>query len=145
MTPIAAGILFLCTPVAVWDGDGPIRCDEGPRIRLAAIAAREIDGTCRRGHPCPKASGPAARDHLVQLLGGARGRTKEGHVLVGGGKLRCRSEGADRYGRTVAWCSAPGVGDLSCAQVSAGMALRWRRYGGEKVCGPAGSQTDQRQ
>ena len=29
---IPAGQTFTCTPVAVWDGDGPIWCEEGPRI-----------------------------------------------------------------------------------------------------------------
>ena len=37
---IAAGVAFTCTPVAVWDGDGPIWCMEGPKIRIAGIAAR---------------------------------------------------------------------------------------------------------
>lgn len=45
----AAGILFACTPVAVYDGDGPIWCQERPHIRLKDIAAREMDNTCRRG------------------------------------------------------------------------------------------------
>ncbi len=58
---ISAGQTFNCTPVAVWDGDGPIWCAEGPKIRLAGIAAREIDGICKSGHPCPSASGLAAR------------------------------------------------------------------------------------
>ena len=44
---IAAGASFTCTPTAVWDGDGPIWCAEGPKIRLAGIAAREIDGECK--------------------------------------------------------------------------------------------------
>ena len=43
--------IFACTPVQVWDADGPIWCAEGPRIRLHGIAAREMDGTCRHGHP----------------------------------------------------------------------------------------------
>ena len=37
---VAPGATFTCTPVAVWDGDGPIWCAEGPRIRLEGIAAR---------------------------------------------------------------------------------------------------------
>ncbi|HTG64108.1 MAG TPA: hypothetical protein VL917_05530, partial [Sphingomicrobium sp.] len=89
---IAAGASFTCTPTAVWDGDGPIWCAEGPRVRLAGIAAREIDGTCRSGQPCPTASGPAARDGLVDLLGGPRGRRPEGHVLVKAPPMRCRSD-----------------------------------------------------
>ncbi|WP_294356150.1 hypothetical protein [uncultured Sphingomonas sp.] len=134
MFAILASAIFACTPTRVWDGDGPIWCAEGPRIRLAAIAAREINGTCRRGQPCPRASGVAARDHLVRVLGGARGRTRDGHVLVAGPALRCRSEGADNYRRTVAWCRTPAGVDLSCAQVRAGVASRWARYGGAQVC-----------
>ena len=48
---------FTCTPTRVWDGDGPVWCAEGPRIRLAGIAAREIDDSCRANQPCPTASG----------------------------------------------------------------------------------------
>lgn len=121
---VSAGAAFPCTPVAVWDGDGPIWCAEGPRIRLAAIAARELDGTCRRGHPCPEASGVAARDALVQLLGGARGRSRDGHVRVRAPALACRSRGSDRYGRTLATCRGR-AGDLGAALVRAGVALRW--------------------
>lgn len=65
---LAFGAPFNCTPVAVYDGDGPIWCAEGPRIRLAGIAAQELDETCRPGHPCPAGSG-AARDALARLPG----------------------------------------------------------------------------
>ena len=122
---IAAGLLFACTPVAVWDGDGPIWCREGARVRLADVATRELDGTCRRGHPCPKASGIAARDALVTLLGGELGRTRDGHVQVAGPMLRCRSRGPDRYDRTVARCALPGGRDLARALVRRGVAKRW--------------------
>lgn len=47
---VPAGEAFTCTPEAVWDGDGPVWCKEGPRIRLAGIAARELDGSCSDGH-----------------------------------------------------------------------------------------------
>lgn len=39
---IPAGQSFNCTPTAVYDGDGPIWCAEGPHIRLSGIAAREM-------------------------------------------------------------------------------------------------------
>jgi endonuclease YncB( thermonuclease family) len=131
---VAAGNGFTCTPTRVWDGDGPIWCAEGPRIRLAGIAAREIDGRCRRWQPCPPGSGIAARDRLVALLGGPRGRTREGHVIVAGPRLSCLSLGQGKGSRTAAWCAAPTIGDLSCAMVRSGMALRWRNYGGDEVC-----------
>lgn len=125
---VAAGIAFTCTPVRVWDGDGPIWCAEGPRIRLSGIAAREIDGTCRKGHPCPKASAEAARDHLVSLIGRRTGVASTGHVLVKGEPLRCRSVGSGGGDRTAAWCSNSTAGDLSRAMVKSGYALRWKRY-----------------
>jgi hypothetical protein len=61
-TIISAGQTFACTPTHVWDCDGPVWCAEGPRIRRPGIAAREIDGTCWQGQPCPEAHGTAARD-----------------------------------------------------------------------------------
>lgn len=130
---LAAAVAFACTPMAVWDGDGPIWCAEGPRVRLAAIAAREHDETCRLRQPCPRTSGAAARDNLVRLLGGPRGRRRDGHVIVAGPRLSCRAIGQSHQ-RAVAWCALPGGRDLSCEQVRAGVALRWRRYGGAAVC-----------
>lgn len=121
---VAIAATFVCTPVRVWDGDGPIWCAEGPRVRLAGIAAREIDETCRRGHPCPRASGRAARDELVRLLGGARGRSRQGHVLVRGPRLTCSAVGTS-YGRAASICSANGVGSLACAMVRSGHAVQW--------------------
>lgn len=98
---LAASAAFICTPVAVWDGDGPIWCAEGPRIRLGSIAARELDGTCRAGHPCPRSSGVEARDALVALLGGAKGNLSTGHVKVSAPPMRCRAS-HQSYGRVVA-------------------------------------------
>lgn len=68
----ATGERFACTVTKVHDGDGPIWCAEGPRIRLTAIAARELDETCSPGHPCPAASGASAQQALERL---ALGRT----------------------------------------------------------------------
>ncbi|MEO5973005.1 MAG: hypothetical protein ABIP91_06555 [Sphingomicrobium sp.] len=131
---IAAGSAFTCTPVAVWDGDGPIWCAEGLKVRLAGIAAREIDGSCRPGHPCPRRSGVEARDALVRLIGRPRGIAPTGHVRVGGAALHCRSDGLGKGDRTAAWCSAPRAGDLSCALVTSGYALRWNRYWRDARC-----------
>ena len=131
---LAAGLAFTCTPTRVWDGDGPIWCAEGPRIRLAGIAAREIDGSCKPGHPCPRASGAASRDRLVRLLGGARGQSREGHVLVSGPAMQCHSNGSAGGSRTAAWCSAPRLGDLSCAMIQSGTVVRWDRYWRGRRC-----------
>lgn len=125
---VAAGTTFSCTPVAVWDGDGPVWCAEGPKIRIAGVAAREIDETCRSNQPCPTVGGADARDRLVKLLGGARGRSPDGHIFVRSAKMTCYSDGSAGGSRTAAWCMSPDIGDLSCAVIRAGGAIEWARY-----------------
>ena len=131
---IAAGLSFVCTPTAVWDGDGPIWCAEGPTIRIAGVAAREIDGTCRVNQPCPPVGGVDARDRLVRLLGGSRGTRLEGHILVHSATMTCLSDGSAGGSRTAAWCQSSSVGDLSCAVVRSGGAVRWARYWRDHRC-----------
>ena len=131
-----AGESFVCTPTRVWDGDGPIWCAEGERIRLAGIAAREVrrvgggmaDAGCKTRHPCSTMDGVRARDHLVSLIGRATGRASTGHVLVSGEPLTCQSEGSGKGVRTAAWCRNDQSGDLSRAMVRDGYAVRWERY-----------------
>ena len=125
---VRQGQTFVCTPTAVWDGDGPVWCAEGPKIRIAGVAAREIDGSCRPRQPCPSPSGTDARDRLVRLLGGPRGTRGTGHVKVRSAAMTCMSEGSAGGSRTAAWCRSPVFGDLSCAVVNAGGAVRWPRY-----------------
>ncbi|RYG57863.1 MAG: hypothetical protein EON56_01395 [Alphaproteobacteria bacterium] len=125
---VPAGQTFSCTPTAVYDGDGPIWCAEGPKIRLAGIAAREMDGTCRTNQPCPEVSAERSRDELVKLIGVPIGRKREGHVVVRGPVMRCQSLGVGKGSRTAAWCVSPRGGDLSCAMVRGSWALRWERY-----------------
>ena len=131
---VAAGQAFTCTPVRVWDGDGPIWCVEGPRLRLAGIAAREADGTCRPNQPCPAGSAEAARDALVALIGRPIGRSREGHILVSASPMRCQSTGPADGDRTGAWCDTASGTDLSCAMVASGFALRWPRYWNRHPC-----------
>lgn len=131
---VPVGETFACTPTAVWDGDGPIWCAEGPRIRLSGIAARELDGTCSPGHPCPEADPYDARDALVRLLGSASGSGLHGHVRVSGPRLSCISTGGAGGNRTGAWCTSPVSGDISCAMIEGGWALRWNRYWGDHQC-----------
>jgi endonuclease YncB( thermonuclease family) len=132
---VASGTTFTCTPTRVWDGDGPIWCAEGPKIRLAGIAAREIDGTCRPHHPCPRTSGTKSRDALVALLGTSRGQSREGHILVAAKPLSCVSHGSGKGDRTAALCRTAGGVDLSCAMIRGGYALRWEQYDpGRELC-----------
>lgn len=131
---VKRGSKFLCTPTRVWDGDGPVWCAEGARIRLAGIAAREIGETCNSNQPCPKASAIDARDHLASLIGSVVGQSSEGHLLVTGPVLQCVSDGGAGGNRTAAWCVSPRTGDLSCAMVRDGYALVWDKYWRDHKC-----------
>lgn len=132
---IPAGQQFTCTPVKVYDGDGPVWCAEGPRLRLAGIAAREMDGSCRSNQPCPAASAETARDTLVRLLGTPTFRERDGHIRVRpAAALRCVSTGPAVGKRTGAWCVSPTAGDISCRMVQSGAALVWRQFWRGHTC-----------
>ena len=125
---VPAGQSFQCTPTRVWDGDGPVWCAEGPRIRLSGVAAKELDGTCSVGHPCPDAPAISARDALVSLIGMPIGQSREGHILVSGPTMLCRSDGGAGGNRTAAFCISPRSGDISCKMVAGGWAAKWQKY-----------------
>lgn len=133
---IDAGKVFSCTPTHVWDGDGPIWCEEGPKIRLSGINAREMDEpSCKPNFPCVKANGPEARDALVSLVGTPTGEVSpHGHIVVTGPTMRCVSDGNARRDRTAAFCNSPKSGDLSCAMVSGGWAAVWTKYWKDHSC-----------
>jgi len=131
---VPIGTAFRCTPERVYDGDGPVWCREGPRLRLGGIAAREMDGSCRVGHPCPATDARLARDTLVTLLGGGRGTARGGHVVVAGPVLDCVSSGGAGGTRTAAWCTLPDGRSLSCAMIASGAAAPWPRFFGLRRC-----------
>ena len=116
----AAGQAFTCTPTGVAASDGPILCAEGPQIALAGIAPR---------------SGTAARDRLVQALGGPKG-TREGYVLVKAEPMRCTWAESGEIG-TLAACSV-GRSDLGCMMVYEGYALPAADRGGARRCSAVG-------
>jgi len=97
---------FLCAPLTVTDGDS-LRCGK-LRVRLIGIDAPEMPGSCRLGRQCVQGDPYAARYYLVLLTRAT---------------IRCTPEGQDRYGRTLARCTANGV-DLSCAMIRSGHAVR---------------------
>jgi len=127
-TIVPSGQSFTCTPVRVWDGDGPIWCAEGPHVRLSGIAAREMNGSCNVGHPCPDADPRKARDALVRLIGRADGVSREGHILVSGPRMNCVSDGGAGGNRTAAFCHSPKSGDVSCNMIASGWAAKWQKY-----------------
>lgn len=111
-TSTASETLFSCRVTNVHDGD-TFRCADGTRVRLHAVAAREIDETCSEGHPCPTASAAAARLELVKL---AENRT-----------LNCRRTGRS-YNRVTAICDNDEGVEINCAMVRSGTTLIWDRF-----------------
>jgi endonuclease YncB( thermonuclease family) len=110
--PPADPVAFECQVTRVHDGD-TLTCSSGVRVRLNAINARELDGSCGTGHPCPAASANAARDYLARLA--------LGQILA------CRQTGTS-YNRVTAWCARENGSDLSCAMIRSGMAAPWERF-----------------
>jgi len=101
-----------CRVVHVHDGDS-LKCEDGARIRLHAVAARETDETCAPGHPCPDASAAAATRTLKRL---AEGRD-----------LTCRTTGRS-YDRVTAICWTPQGTEINCAMIRSGTTVIWPRY-----------------
>ncbi len=66
-----------------------------------------MPSSCRPGRECTPGDPYAARDYLAQLA-------RDG--------ISCSTTGQDRYGRTLARCTAKGV-DLLCAMIKAGHAV----------------------
>jgi endonuclease YncB( thermonuclease family) len=114
---------------AVSDGD-TFRCREREadgrqiRVRLSGVAARERDGSCAPGHPCPDASAESA--------------TRELSALAAGRRLDCRQVG-DTHARRAAFCSREDGVDLSCAMVESGTTLVWQRHWGDHRCEAPGT------
>lgn len=112
------GDRFTCTVASITDGD-TLRCAETDqagrqiRVRVSGINARETDGTCSPGHPCPSATASAGTAELRRLASGQ--------------VLSCRAVGAS-YRRVAAFCTNEAGTDLSCAMVASGTAARWDRH-----------------
>lgn len=107
----ASSSALSCRVVSVTDGD-TFRCADGTRIRLAAIDAPEMPGSCQAGRNCAPGNPYKSKAALQRLISG---RT-----------VQCVPVGRS-YNRIVAWCSIGGQ-DLSCVMVSSGNAVRLDRY-----------------
>ena len=122
MIGILAAAALSCMNPRVIDGDTLVCA--GEHVRLHAINAREKSGKClpaapgirgrKNAAPCTRASGKAATAELRRLTAGRR--------------VICTPTATDRYGRTVARCSA-GTTDLGCSLVRTGHAAEWRKFG----------------
>ena len=109
---------FTCTVASITDGD-TWRCRETNavgrqlRVRLSGVNARERDGTCNEGHPCPSAPPEAATAALTRLAAGQ--------------VLSCRGVGST-FSRIAAFCRRSDGVDLSCAMLETRTVARWDRH-----------------
>jgi endonuclease YncB( thermonuclease family) len=90
------------------DGD-TLRAGDGAEYRIFGMDAPELRQSCSEANGKSWLCGRAAKAKLT--------------TLIKGGKVNCVSRATDRYGRTVAVCSAEGVPDLGEALVRDGYAI----------------------
>jgi endonuclease YncB( thermonuclease family) len=109
---------FACEVVRVHDGDGPLWCANGVKIRVAGIQAPDFEdaGPCRAGRAefvCSNAQAERCRV-IVERLTLHR-------------SLTCEPFGKS-YDRVVARCRFADGRDLACTIIAVGAATRWDRY-----------------
>ncbi len=90
------------------DGDS-LRAANGADYRLFGIDAPELQQSCTEANGKSWLCGRAAKVKLT--------------ALIKGGNVACEARATDRFGRTVAVCSAEGVPDLGEAMVREGYAI----------------------
>lgn len=119
--PILATATFTCIVTRVHDGDGPLWCRSGQKIRVAGIQAPDFTSAEPCRHPDARRTNYTCDDHAAahaqQIVSD----------LVLGKRLTCLPMGRS-YQRVVARCTLPDGRSLSCAAIGAGAAVRWDRY-----------------
>lgn len=88
------------------------------RVRLVGIDAPELKQECRSNGKT-YACGAKARAYLQSMIGKSD-------------KVACRSEGNDKYGRTLAECSAGAI-NLNAEMILAGWAVSYGGYGWQET------------
>jgi endonuclease YncB( thermonuclease family) len=115
---VPANGVFTCQVVAVHDGDGPIRCANGIKVRVAGVQAPDYESAepCRvhrARYVCSDAQADRSRTIVMRLVQ---------HQT-----LACVAVGKS-YARVVARCQFANGLDLSCAILASGAATRWDSY-----------------
>ena len=112
---------FVCEVVRVHDGDGPLWCRSGEKVRIAGVQAPDYASAS----PCRR---PAAKRATYTCDDDAAERSRRIVTrLVLHQRLTCQP--VDRsYKRIVARCTLPDGRSLSCAAIAAGAAVRWDSY-----------------
>ena len=115
---VAATAPFSCRVVRVHDGDGPIWCANGIKVRTAGVQAPDFESatpcqTRKTNYVCDDRTAEASRTIVERLV---LGRT-----------MTCVP--VDRsYKRVVDRCTLPDGRSLTCATIAAGAAQKWEAY-----------------
>jgi endonuclease YncB( thermonuclease family) len=112
---------FTCEVVRVHDGDGPLWCRNGIKVRVAGIQAPDFESA----EPCHRHNASRANYTCDNAAAERSQRIVERLVLHR--SLTCQPMGKS-YKRVVARCTLPDGRSLSCATIAAGAAVRWDRY-----------------
>ncbi len=118
MTPVP---VFVCEVVKVHDGDGPLWCRSGEKVRVAGVQAPDFKSAAPCHRPAAARAGYTCDDRAAARSQRIVERLTL-HQL-----LSCQPEGRS-YRRIVARCTLPDGRSLSCAAIAAGAAVRWDRY-----------------
>ena len=121
MIALALATTFSCTVTRVHDGDGPLWCSNGVKVRIAGVQAPDFESALpcraadsrRKTYRCDNAAAEQSRQIVERM---ALRQT-----------LRCEATGKS-YSRVVARCTLPDGRSLSCAAIAAGAAVRWDHY-----------------
>ena len=109
---------FTCVVTRVHDGDGPLWCSNGVKIRVAGIQAPDFEDTV----PC--------REHRAEYtcsnIAAERSRVVVERLTLHQA-MTCQPMGTS-YSRVVARCTLQDGRLLSCAILASGAAVRWDKY-----------------
>lgn len=119
--PISPAAPFTCAVVRVHDGDGPLWCANGIKVRIAGVQAPDYEDA----EPCRRPDKRRGRYTCNDAAADRSRQTVERLVLRQ--TLSCQPVGMS-YARVVARCTLADGRSLSCAVIAAGAAVRWDRY-----------------
>ena len=112
---------FICEVIRVHDGDGPLWCRSGEKVRVAGIQASDFESAEPYRRPDVRRANYTCDDRAA-----ARSQRIVSSLVLGK-RLTCQPTGKS-YSRIVARCPLPDGRSLSCAAIAAGAAVRWDRY-----------------
>jgi len=120
MALLAAGP-FSCTVTRVHDGDGPLWCSNGIKVRIAGVQAPDFESAA----PCHRSDSRRA-NYICNDAAATRSQQIVERIVLHQ-TMTCQPMGTS-YSRVVARCTLGDGRSLSCAVVTAGAAVRWDRY-----------------